>query len=306
MDKSNGNGQPKQLHFDRAPQRVVSLVPSMTESLFDLGLGGAVVGITDYCTQPAGALEGLPRLGGPQNPQVDAIIALQPDLVIANWEENTRPDVEALEAAGVAVWVTFPKSVRATLDMLYTVATLFRSPTARVRLQTLELTLDWAVDAAAAAAAAGQAPVRYFCPLWQDATPDGQPWWMTFNADTYCDNVLRLTGGENVFAGRARRYPLEADLGLEPPQEPGGRDTRYPRLSLAEILASQPELVLLPDEPYAYGPAEQAQLQILLADTPAGRTGRFVRVDGSLIAWHGTRLARALQTLPAVLQGENP
>lgn len=302
MNRKNGNSQSKQLHFDHAPQRVVSLVPSMTESLFDLGLGAAVVGITDYCTHPAAALAGLPRLGGPLNPRQEAIIALQPDLVIANWEENSRADVEALEAAGIAVWVTFPKSARETLELLYTLASLFRSPVARTRLQTLELTLDWAVDALAAALAAGQPPVRYFCPLWQDITPSGQPWWMTFNRDTYCDDVLRLAGGENVFAGRTRRYPLEADLGLEAPQEPGGRDTRYPRLGLAEILAAQPDLVLLPDEPYAYGTAEREQLETLLAETPAGQAGRFVMVDGSLIAWHGTRLARALQTLPEVLQ----
>jgi iron complex transport system substrate-binding protein len=293
---NHGNGHRKALHFDHAPQRLVSLVPSMTESLFDLGVGEAVVGITDYCTQPAEKLSHLPRLGGPLNPQIERIIALQPELVIANWEENTLPDVEALEAAGVPVWVSFPKSVRETLDMLYTVAALFRSPAARVRLQTLDLTLDWAI-----ASAAGRHPVRYFCPIWYETTPSGESWWMTFNNDTYMDDLLGLCGGENVFAGRTRRYPLEADLGRAPSEEPAGRDTRYPRVTLDEILAAQPEVILLPDEPYAYGETERQHLQALLSGTPAAREDRLLLVEGSLVTWHGTRLARALQTLPPIL-----
>ena len=98
------------LQFDHAPRRVVSLVPSLTESLFELGVGDTVVGVTDYCIHPAERLAGLPRLGGPKNPDIAAIAALQPDLVLANWEENTRQAVEALER-GVPVWVTLPLSV---------------------------------------------------------------------------------------------------------------------------------------------------------------------------------------------------
>jgi hypothetical protein len=185
---SGGNGhKPNALHFTQPPRRVVSLVPSLTESLFDLGLGEAVVGVTDYCTRPAPALSTLPRLGGPKNPRIAEIINLKPDLVLANWEENTQPVVEALEAEGVAVWVTFPKSVNESMEVLWTIVNLFRSQPARLRMQTLTVTLDWA-----ASAALERRPVRCFCPIWYEEMQDGQPWWMTFNHDTYCHDLLAL------------------------------------------------------------------------------------------------------------------
>ena len=85
--------------FLTPPKRIVSLVPSMTESLFDLGFGATVVGVTDYCIHPAEGLRGLPRLGGPKNPRLADLCALQPDLVIANPEENTRRAIEAAQKA---------------------------------------------------------------------------------------------------------------------------------------------------------------------------------------------------------------
>jgi iron complex transport system substrate-binding protein len=289
------NGHKQALHFRQPPQRVVSLVPSLTESLFDLGLGSAVVGITDYCIYPEEGIQHLPRLGGPKNPHLEAIQMLKPDLVLANQEENTRQAVETLEASGVAVWVTFPRTVRQAMDVLWALAELFRSDTARVRLQTLELTLDWALSAASE-----RRTVRYFCPIWYEETP--QPWWMTFNHQTYCHDLLHILGGENIFAERERRYPLAADLGLEPPQEAGKRDTRYPRVTLEEILAGQPEVVLLPDEPFAFDQNQRDQLGNWLASTPAAHAGRIYPVEGSLITWHGTRLARALRDLPNLLE----
>jgi ABC-type Fe3+-hydroxamate transport system substrate-binding protein len=298
---TGGNGRSQALHFTSPPQRVVSLVPSMTESLFELGLGAALVGVTDYCAHPAEAVARLPRLGGPKNPRVEDILRLQPDLVLANWEENTRPAVEALEAAGVAVWVTFPRTVLESLDVLWKLAELFRSQEANIRLRTLELTLDWAISAVDE-----RKVVRYFCPIWQDETQNGQPWWMTFNRQTYPSDLLLLIGGENVFAERERRYPLRADLGLEAAQDPGERDRRYPRVTVEEIVAAQPEVILLPDEPFAFDQGHVGQMAELLRETPAAQNNCIFNIDGSLITWHGTRLARALRELPAVLEGCNP
>lgn len=303
--EANGNGHPPALQFSHPPRRVVSLVPSLTESLCELGFGSALVGITDYCVHPAGALAGLPRLGGPKNPNIDAIIALQPDLVLVNKEENTRLMVDALVAAGVPAWMSFPQTVRQALDVLWTLTGLFHSRMAAIRLETLEMTLEWALSAAG-----GRPGIPYFCPIWYDRTGAGQPWWMTFNQHTYCHDVLQVTGGANVFAARERRYPLAADLAVQegvdtavPPPEaedPGGRDTRYPRVSLAEVVAAQPEMILLPNEPFAFSEEHRQELLGLLAGTPAARHGRIHLVDGSLITWHGTRLARALDALPAL------
>jgi ABC-type Fe3+-hydroxamate transport system substrate-binding protein len=192
-DNLSGNGHHgKALIFERPPERVVSLVPSITESLFDLGFGSTVVGITDYCVHPAQAIQRLPRIGGPKTPRVADIVVLKPELVAANMEENPIEAVEALEAAGIKVWVTFPQTIRQSLDVLWLLVGLFHSRPAAIRLETLELTVEWAESALE-----DRKPWRYFCPIWQD-----EMGWMTINRDTYVNDVLRLMGGENVFAGQ--------------------------------------------------------------------------------------------------------
>lgn len=290
-----GNGHRKALRFSSPPRRVVSLVPSLTESLFDLGFGEAVVGITDYCVHPADLLGDLPRIGGPKNPRVEDILKLKPDLVLANWEENTRQSVEALEQAGVSVWVTFPKTVHQSLDVLWALARIFKSNIAAARLKTLETTLDWVTHSVSQ-----QARLRYFCPIWSDQYQDNCPWWMVFNRDTYSHDLLAIMGGVNIFADRQRLYPLSADLGLSAPEPAQERDVRYPRVTLEEIIRGQPDIILLPSEPMEFGKSDQEQIRSLMAETPAVQNNRVYLVDGSLITWHGTRIAHALRELPGL------
>ena len=128
------------------------------------------------------------------------------------------------------------------------------------------------------------------------------PWMMTFNFQTYMSDVLAKCGGMNVFSGRMRRYPLDADLGLADPVEAGDRDTRYPRVTLDEIRQAAPEIILLPSEPYEFGEDDIPQIKEWLADTPAVRDDRVHLIDGSLLTWPGTRLARALADLPPYLR----
>lgn len=288
-----GNGYQKVLEITEPPSRVVSLVPSLTESLFDLGLGSAIVGITDYCIHPRDRVIDIQRIGGPKNPRADDIIALKPDLVLANWEENTSQVVEALKTASVAVWVTFPKTIRESIDILWILAGIFHSRTAAIKLETLELALDWAKTSAVESR-----PLRYFCPIWFSITEEGQPWWMTFNRDTYCHDVLSVAGGENIFSSRERKYPLSADLGFMEPEPVADRDTRYPRITQTEVVSGEPEIILLPSEPFQFNESHRVDLLSLLEETPAVQKKSVHLVDGSLITWHGTRLARALQELP--------
>jgi ABC-type Fe3+-hydroxamate transport system substrate-binding protein len=274
------------------PQRVVSLVPSVTESLFDLNIGGRVIGVTDYCTRPAEAVTKLPRVGGTKNPDIEKIIALQPDLVIMNQEENRKPDADALMAAGIAVWVTHPNSVREAIALLWTMMDVFEEPSMVPRVRLIEITYEWTLGAVA-----NQEPKRAFVPIWRDP-------WMTFNKDTYIHDLLVTCGVYNVFAERLRQYPLEADLGKAEPlpaDDPRieGHDVRYPRISLNEITAAQPELVLLPDEPYSFTQADADEIAQL--GIPAAANGQIHLVDGSLLTWHGTRLAYALRDLPPLL-----
>ncbi len=293
---STANGQI--LRVPKPPKRVVSLVPSMTESLFDLGLGDSLVGITDYCVHPAQKVAGLPRVGGTKNPRLEEIRALDPDLVIANKEENTPETIRGLEAAGLTTWVTFPQTVRQALETLNTLIGFYGSQSAFMILKSLEQAVDWAE------AAGGGARVRYFCPIWYAQTSAGQPWWMAFNRETYSHDLLALFGGENVFAARERRYPLEADIGGAQPVPAGERDTRYPRVPLEEVRAAAPELILLPTEPFEFTQQHADEIARLLPDCPAVRAGRVHLVDGSLITWHGTRIARALRRLPELFAGE--
>ena len=280
--------------LETVPQRVVSLVPSITESLFDLGLGERVVGVTDYCIYPVHAVQGLPRVGGTKNARVKDILDLRPDLVIANQEENTPEMVEALRSQGAYVWLTFPKSVGQAMDMLWEMAEIFRNEDSLARVRTLEMTMEWAQ-----AASLNENKQRYFCPIWQDQNEKGELWWMTFNAATYSSDLLSLFGGENIFASRQRRYPLSADIGSGIPEDVKGRDVRYPRISAEEIHTAAPEIILLPNEPFPYSKVARENLLLEFSDTPAVRNNRVYLVDGSLITWFGTRLVKALEELPA-------
>jgi ABC-type Fe3+-hydroxamate transport system substrate-binding protein len=262
----------------------------MTESMFDLGLGDSLVGITDYCIHPAQETARLPKVGGPKNPRVDEILGLKPDLVLANWEENSRKTVESLQTAGIPVWVTFPRTVDHAVKILWDLANLFHSQGAVDRIKKIEAELEQVRSDNAQ-----RQTVRCFCPIWYEHTQSGYPWWMTFNQNTYCHDLLAVFGVENVFAGRQRRYPLDADLGFGAAQEATGRDTRYPRVSLEEVRSAMPELILLPDEPFPFNETHRQAINEYLVHSPAVQNQRVFLLDGSLITWHGTRLERALQ-----------
>lgn len=295
-----GLGNFDSLGLNQPPQRVVSLVPSITETLFAFGLGDRVVGVTDYCVFPAEA-QRKPKMGGTKNPNLAHIQAALPDLILANQEENRQDDVEALRAAGFKVWVTFPCTVQEAVDGLSAMIRLFRVPHFGQQIAMLEKSLEWA-----SLAAENATPARVFCPIWREPAAAEGParWWMTVNEDTYLHDLLRVCGGENVFAGRERRYPLAADLGQGAPADTG-RDTRYPRVTPEEIAEQAPDVILLPSEPYLFTEADLTAFESL-PDIPAVQKGRVHLVDGSLLTWHGIRVAQALAELPAVLAPPPP
>ena len=266
-DRVRVSGPPRDRPQGR-PTRIVSLVPSLTESLFELGLGDRVVGVTDWCIHPADAVRGVPRVGGTKTPDRDAIIRLRPDLVIANHEENRRRDVERLEAAGLRVWVTDPRTTADGVALLAELAALGARPD---RVAAVVAPVE-AAFARARDAAAGPRP-RTFCPIWKGP-------WMTVGGDTYIHDLLTLCGADNVFA------------------EEG--DRRYPIVSEERIVAAAPEVILLPDEPYAFGPRDAAALATL--PIPAAASGRIHLIDGTLVSWYGPRIGRAIDTLHGILR----
>ena len=274
------------------PRRLVSLVPSVTEILFDFGRGEQVAAVTDYCTEPAAEVAGKTTIGGTKNPDVAAILDLRPDLVLAVAEENRRVDVDQLAAAGVPVYVFEPCTVRDGIDLLWRVAELLgcRSEVAG-RIEVIEREL-----ADTEAIVAAKPPVRIFCPIWKDP-------YMTINHDTYIHAMLTACGGDNVFADRRRRFPLAADLGRQPEaddQRHAARDRRYPRVSLDEMAAHRPEVILLPDEPYPFSAADLPDFAPF-TDVPAVRDGRVHLIDGKIVSWYGPRIGRSLRVLRGLL-----
>jgi ABC-type Fe3+-hydroxamate transport system substrate-binding protein len=279
----------------KPPQRVVSLVPSVTESLFDLNLGDRLIAVTDFCIYPEAGVAGLPRIGGTKNPDVQRIIALKPDLVIANQEENRKEDVFALQKADIPVWVTFPRTVADAFNLLWNMMHVFDEPSMVPRIRLMEQTMDWIWRMSEKRLE--DQPCRVFVPIWLDPL-------MTFNGDTYASDLLRICGALNVFADRDRQYPLAADLGgveayASDDPRVTGRDTRYPRVTIDEVVAAQPDMILLPSEPFRF--TEDHIPLFAKFDIPAVHKQQIVLVDGSLLTWHGTRLAHALNIIPTIL-----
>jgi ABC-type Fe3+-hydroxamate transport system substrate-binding protein len=295
---SGGNGYNPHLMFSKPPNRVISLVPSISDSLIELGVSDRLVGVTDFCPQPGGGLVEIPTIGGTQTPDLDAIVDLKPDFVLANQEENSLDAVEELEKLGIPVWVTFPKNVDDALKILWAIVHIFQIETeAAPRLRHLEHMLDWTRRATYITPA-----VKVFCPIWRGEDEQAGLWWMTINQETYVDSVLSISGGVNVFKRRDRRYPLAADLGFADPEAPGNRDTRYPRVTSEEVLNASPEVILLPSEPFAFGETEREELIAALHGVPAVAEEKVFFLDGSMLTWHGTRLAHALTEIPNYFQ----
>jgi len=207
--------------------RIVSLCPSITESLVALGLGASLAGVTRYCVHPREALEGIPRVGGTKNPDFEAIAALEPDFVFCNAEENRDADVVELSRR-YRVDVSHPTGVAGVPPHLRRLGEL---------TGTGNVAEGWAraVEEKLAAARAGR-PVRFAYLIWKGP-------WMAAAAGTYISGLLETFGGVNVFPAASGPWP---------------------KTSEERLAALAPELVVLPDEPFPFGDVERAHWQGIL------------------------------------------
>jgi ABC-type Fe3+-hydroxamate transport system substrate-binding protein len=253
------------------PRRIVSLVPSTTELLCDLGLADRLVGVTAYCVEPRDVVRGKPRVGGEKDPDLERIRRLAPDVVVANVEENVRAHVETLREWGIRVWVTYPRTVPDSLRMIWELGAVMGVPErAAAMLENLKSLLT---DTRALTAT--RKPVPLFYAIWRNP-------YMTVNADTYLSDVLATCGAANVFADRAERYPT---------------------VTLDEAARRRPSVILLPDEPFRFRRVHLKDFEPY-RQVPAVRDGRIHLVDGKPFSWHGRRLADALRMLPPLLSGD--
>ena len=236
------DGLYREIEIKDAPKRIVSLVPSITETLFAFGCASRVVGVTNFCVEPAEALATRTAVGGTKTLDVDAIKALEPDLIIANAEENREEDIRQLVRGGLQTFVTFPRTVAAAINMMRQIAEFTDSMNkAQPVLEEAEETLNEVKTESRA-----RHRPRVFCPIWR------RPW-MTIGADTYMHDFITVCVGSNIFADR---------------------HDRYPRVELDETARRFPEVILLPDEPYHFMEKHKEEFASR-AYVPAVRDGRI-------------------------------
>ena len=259
-----------QRHVPAGPDaRIVSLVPSLTELVFDLGLGDRLVGRTGFCVHPREALRGVPKVGGTKDVKLERIRELAPTHVLVNMDENRRETVDALAAFVPDIVVTHPNTPQDNLPLFALLGGVFGAETAAARLAD-ELR---AALAEAAALRATLADERVLYLIWREP-------WMTVARDTYIAATLAEVGWYTV------------------PAVEGGETgaARYPAFDWEAPWLADVARVLLSTEPYRFRAEHLPEVESL-ARRPA------LLVDGEMVSWYGSRAARGLRWLMALRRG---
>ena len=252
--------------------RIVSLCPSLTEMVFDFGLGDDLVGITKFCVHPADRVGAVEQVGGTKDPDVARIVELAPDVVLVNEEENRREDAEALTAAGIRIVNSFPKDAAGTAAMVRKYGRVLEVPEAA---EVIALDIEAraaAVTERAAARATNGGPRTFAYLIWRKP-------WMSLNADTFPSNLLSMAGGLNAFAAHPERFP---------------------EITVEELAAAAPDRVLLSTEPFPFAEKHIAELSAATGI----EAGRFAIVDGEYLSWHGSRTPAGIDYAESVLWGD--
>jgi ABC-type Fe3+-hydroxamate transport system substrate-binding protein len=230
-------------------QTIISLVPSQTELLFDLGLEDSIVGITWFCIHPKEKCKAKAKVGGTKNLDLDKIRSLKPDLIIANKEENDRVQIETL-AKEFRVVVTDIKSIGDAIDMIKSVGAITDTqPKANEIAFKIEVAFKTLTKAP---------PLSSLYLIWQKP-------YMSIGADTFIHHVLTRCGLINICS----------------------EETRYPELSIEEIRERNPQLVIMPSEPFPFKEKHVSELQAILPNA------KILLADGEMFSWYGSRLIKA-------------
>ncbi len=237
--------------------RLISLCPSLTETLAGIGLGGRLVGATRYCTRPRDLVRSLTKVGGTKTIDLPAIERLAPDAIFANGEENRKEDVEAL-AERFQVHVSLPRTVAEVPPHVRELAVHAGEPGAGDAMAD-------EIESARRRLAAELAPrFRYAYFIWKDP-------WMSVSGDTYISDLFRYAGGVNVFAEST---------------------SRYPEVTPAGVLAARPDVMFFSSEPYPF-----TEKHIPAIEAAFGKSMRIELVDGDDCCWHGARTRQGLKLM---------
>jgi ABC-type Fe3+-hydroxamate transport system substrate-binding protein len=218
------------IEIKQTPKRIISLVPSQTELLFDLGLDEEVIGITKFCVHPQHWFQTKTRTGGTKQLHLDKIKELQPDLIIANKEENVREQIEEL-SKDFPVWISDVNNLTDALKMIISIGDMVNKPT-----QAKEITHQIKRNFGQLQTPNYQLQTYYL--IWKDP-------YMTIGGDTFINDMLHHAGFENIF----------------------GNEKRYPQVSPEQLQNANCQLLLLSSEPFPFQQKHIDELQPLLPDT---------------------------------------
>ena len=251
------------------PLRIVSLAPSLTETVYALGAGDRLVGVTDYCDYPADAVT-KPRVGGIYTPSLEGIVALRPDLILATTEGNRQEHIEALERLRIPIYVVRPLDFATVLESIERVGRLLGGEGAGRVVDAMRREAD------TIACRVGSRPrPRVLYVLW------GNPL-IVPGRDTLITDLIRRAGGESVS---------------------GNEHLPYPRWSMEESVARRPELVVLGQHGEASVDQRLREWQHLML-LPAVRQGRVQQIDGNLLHRPGPRIVEGLRLLARMFHPE--
>jgi len=257
MDREFTDQMGRLVRLDYPPRRIVSLVPSQTELLFDLGLDIEVAGITKFCIHPREKFTSITKVGGTKKLKMDVIRSLQPDLIIGNKEENTREDIELL-AAEYPVWMS---DIHHLEDAMQAIAMIGELVGRQPEASYLNHLIGAGFNDLEKLAAQKNRHQRVAYLIWKSP-------YLFAGKHTFIDDILRRTGLHNVIT-----------------------EERYPELDLEQLRERHCDLIFLSSEPYPFKEVHLGEIQAALPGT------KVMLVDGEMFSWYGSRLVKAVQYL---------
>ncbi|MGN6399776.1 MAG: ABC transporter substrate-binding protein [Flavisolibacter sp.] len=247
------------------PQKIISVVPSQTDLLFDLGLNEEVIGITKFCVHPQQWFRIKTRIGGTKTLHLEKIKGLQPDFIIANKEENVKEQIETL-AKDFPVWISDVNNLQDAVQMMAAVGEITgRQNEAEMLITQIKTNFASLTNNQISKESLHLKPLQTQNPKLKTAYLIWKDPYMTVGGDTFINNMLNYAGFENIFA----------------------QLRRYPQITIEQLRAANCQLLLLSSEPYPFRQKHIDELQGQLPDT------KIILADGEMFSWYGSRLLKA-------------